>query len=235
VTKLTPGATIQGAESTDLAQMVVDVSADLRRTLQGAGAILNDPENQASIKQIMTNLSSATNRLDATLTMINTEFRPLMDGLTSTSQHLNQFLALGTDFSSRIGNELAETRKTIGTTAGDVSHSVESISHDFTATTARMQTTLDNVDTTLKSNQQQLHETMVQLESASRTLNDMMERTSQGQGTLGRLITDPRPFEELRELISTLSQALTGRQSPTFPIQGFAPATPTPTPRATTR
>jgi phospholipid/cholesterol/gamma-HCH transport system substrate-binding protein len=235
-TQLPSGGTLRGVESTDLTQMVSDVSTDLRQTLKGASLILNDPQNQAAIKQIMTNLSAATGRLDETLNMVNREFRPLMDELTSTSQHLNEFLAQGSGFSTTITNELTETRKTLGTTAGDVSRSIESISHDFNSTSVRVQSTLDNVDNTLKENQQKLRDTMSQLESASRALNDILERTRQGEGTLGRLVTDSRPFEELRELISTLSQALTGRQNPTFPIQEFNnQPRPTPTPRPTPR
>jgi phospholipid/cholesterol/gamma-HCH transport system substrate-binding protein len=231
---LGPGEAIDGIESTDLAQIVGEVSADLRSTLQSANRILSDPGTQSSIKTIMTNLSSATGRLDETLGMINNEFRPLMDELTSASRHLNVLLAQGQGASERIGEELSATRQSLGATAGDVSRSAQSISQDFKNTTDRLNRTLDSFDASLQTfdatvqeNRRALRASLDRLEAGSRDLADILERTRRGEGTLGRLITDPRPFDRLSQLIETLTQLLTGRQAPTFPLQEFAPSTPT--------
>ena len=49
-------------------------------------------------------------------------------------------------------------------------------------------------------------------------LSDAIGAVLNGNGTLGRLINDPRPFEDLQRVMRTLAERLAGSQPSAFQI-----------------
>lgn len=240
--RLLPGARLDGLDTPPIEELVGDVSDELKRTLAGAGDILNDPENQAGIKTILYNLTDASDKLDQSLDMILVEMPPLIADLRESSIGFGAFLRqAGADVSSttqeilatsegfRIaGDEWFKAAQNFDAQIETTAVGIDQVTGDIRAVLDENREPLRVLIASLHGTSRQLDAVADKIDRAAGNLALVTERIEQGRGTIGRLINDPQPFIDLQQLMAGLNQFLTGGRRPGFSLPPERPATPPP-------
>ena len=226
---LGPGEQIVGMPGIELEELagevsgeVIKTSQEIIRTLEAMNVYLTDPEIRDNSKQILSNLAQVTAKMDRTLEIVNQNFNPMLQKLEQNSDQMYELVAELRGLVGQARGDVARTSQSIesaaaewGKTATTLTSEIDSIRGDFGALAEKIERTLDSTD-------EQLNQSGAQLRLALNSLNEMLGEIRAGKGTLGRLLTDPSPFEELSQLIRALNQTLTGSREPTFPRSGGA-------------
>lgn len=220
---LAPGAVLVGAEAPELEDIVGRVSEEMVSALKGAGAILNDPDNQASFKQTMANTASLTEKMNRTFDIINQEITPLVADLRRTTEHITSFMHTAEQLSMQVTDDVSQTGAAFRDAAEEYRRAAGTLSKEIEAVSQKIQMTVGELQKTINEDQQPLHETLTQLGAASRALTQILNQINQGEGTLGKLIQDPTPFNQLKQILSGLSNRLTGQRESIFPLEKPAP------------
>ena len=246
-TILPPKSTIIGLRTIELDKLVDELSMDLKQTFDGINRILNNPENQAALNTILTNSAQITEKMDETFRLINEELKPTAAELRATAQKLNGFIDELSGMPASLTDEVTQARRTFDKTAGQfgsaaneigsaadeigaVAHSLRS---QLNETAQHVQSAAETIDATLGENRESIKEAVTELRKAAASINELAERTRKGEGTLGALLVDRRPFDQLQQILSAVSQALTGRRETTFPIMSDRAPRSTPYPEPT--
>ncbi|MEN6624738.1 MAG: MlaD family protein [Candidatus Sumerlaeia bacterium] len=199
----------------DLSQRIGDVLDQLVPTLTAINKLVSDQANQQNTKQILENFATASETLDRVTNQLET----FLDTATSTTQHLDKRIA-------EIGDGLDATAAAWQKAGASLDEGIRSTSGDLRRTVGRFNQALDQ-------NQKPLAETIERLNRSAERLEQIVAGIQKGQGTLGALVTDPRPFDQLRELINNLSASLTGGRQPLVPFpQNQQPGHAAPPPRS---
>jgi phospholipid/cholesterol/gamma-HCH transport system substrate-binding protein len=220
-----PGSRIPGVEAPELGEVVTKVSDQMMLTMQGVSAILNDPQNQANFRKVIDNTAMLTEKMNRTFELINHDFKPVIDDLKRIAASLNNVLVDAQAMPSRVTSEIEKTGGSLRATAADYSESARTLTREINATSQHLQSTIEQAQKTIEANQKPLNDTLKEMGAATRELREILERLQGGQGTLGKLLTDPRPFEHLQQILSDISEKITGRQESLFP-QMAPPAAP---------
>lgn len=222
--ELTPGSTLFGQNPPQLEETIARVSDEMVQALEGVSAILNDPKNKESIKQIMANTASITDK-------VNTEFMPFIGDLKKNSALLHDLLVQLQQQVTKVSGEITKTSSSFRATSGDYSEAAKTLTRNIDASARRLEATIDELQKAVRTNEKPLGETLRQINQAAQQLSDVLGRIKKGQGTLGKLINDPRPFDQLQQVLSGISQTLTGHRESAFPVDKSAgDANPTPEP-----
>ncbi len=226
---LAPGELIVGMPGIELEELagevsgeVIKTSQEIIRALEAVNVYLTDPEIRDNSKQILSNLAQVTAKMDRTLEIVNQNFNPMLQKLEQNSDQMYELVAELRGLVDQAKGDVARTSQSIesaatewGKSANTLTSEIDSIRGDFDNLAGKIERTLDSTD-------EQLNQSGAQLRLALNSLNEMLGEVRAGKGTLGRLLTDPSPFEELSQLIRALNQTLTGSREPTFPLSGGA-------------
>lgn len=203
VHELKPGEEIIGTEP-------VYMESIMTETLQGLGKLLNDNQTQAAFKGTMLNLESVTKRMDETFKHINEQFMPLVSELKQSSANLNKLLVDARSSTTHVADTITSAGESFRGASADYARAARTLNQQIGETAEKIQKLIDQVQGIVKTNQAPINDTVGELRKTSRQLGELIDRVNQGEGTLGKLITDPRPFQQLQQLIDSLSQRLTG-------------------------
>lgn len=223
---LKPDGTLIGTPTPEITEIVGEVSRDMQDVMKGLAVYLDDPENQKNAKRLIRNAADATGQIDQTFTQINQQLVPLIKELTGAARRLNLALQTSEALADKIGRQVERTADSAVATAGHLHRRLQRLA-------IRYERLADELTTTVATGRGRLNATLSQLNEASRNLNRLTASVRAGEGTLGRLLTDPSLFDQLQQLVATISKKLTGRQEPTFSLSSPPPTTPSPeiTPR----
>lgn len=96
---------------------------------------------------------------------------------------------------------------------GDIDTAIESgsrIISQLDTLTTNNRPKVDSLMTSLEENVQQLSVVREELETASASLNELLEKLNNGEGTMGKLINDPSVYENLDSLTIELNELVKG-------------------------
>lgn len=182
----------------------------MNEALEGVSKLLNDEQTQVAFKGTMINLESVTKRMDETFRQINEQFVPLMKDLKSSSANLNKLLTDARTSTNRAADSITSASESFRGTSADYAKVARSLDRQLAGLGEKIQATIDQLQTAVAGNQKPLADTLNELKETSRALREVMEKINHGEGSLGKLVNDPRPFQELQVLIEAISQKLTG-------------------------
>lgn len=198
-----PEEVIEGAEPQPMENIMTDA-------LTGISKILNDKDTQTAFKGTMVNLASVTERMDTTFRMINEQFVPLVRELKQSSANLNQMLTNATTATQHIADSIAGAGQSIQTAGNEYARTGRTLDVEIKTMADRLDKVIAQMQQTVQTTQQPIADALKDIKETSRSLREVVDRINRGDGTLGRLINDPRPIEKLDQLIDSLSQRLTG-------------------------
>ncbi|MDR9365467.1 MAG: MlaD family protein [Balneolaceae bacterium] len=151
-------------------------------------------------EQLGSDVSNSINELNQFLRQLN----ETVDD--ETRGKLDETLSNLLDSSERVANLLEEKR-------GDIDLAIESGSRvisqlDTLATNNRPK--VDSLMTSLEENVRELSVVREELETASASLNQLLDKLNNGEGTMGKLINDPSVYENLDSLTIELNKLVKG-------------------------
>lgn len=218
---LKPGDTILSYEP-------VGMDTAMNEVFQGLSKIINSQDTQTAVKQIIMNMDSVTRRMDDTFRMINEQFIPMISDLKASSSNLNKLLTEAQEAVARAADSVSSASASIQSVGAAYGESGRTLNREIKQVADRLQTTIAQAQKTLAGSQQPIDQTLGELQKSSRSLSEILDKINRGEGTLGKLISDPRPFLELKSLIDAISaRLLGGGGASTFPqVQPQAAASP---------
>jgi len=151
-------------------------------------------------EQLGSDVSNSINELNQFLRQLN----ETVDD--ETRGKLDETLSNLLDSSERVANILEEKQ-------GDIDLAIESGSRvisqlDTLATNNRPK--VDSLMTSLEENVRELSVVREELETASASLNQLLDKLNNGEGTMGKLINDPSVYENLDSLTIELNKLVKG-------------------------
>lgn len=151
-------------------------------------------------EQLGSDVSNSINELNQFLRQLN----ETVDD--ETRGKLDETLSNLLDSSERVANLLEEKQ-------GDIDLAIESGSRvisqlDTLATNNRPK--VDSLMTSLEENVRELSVVREELETASASLNQLLDKLNNGEGTMGKLINDPSVYENLDSLTIELNKLVKG-------------------------
>ncbi|MBX3729899.1 MAG: MCE family protein [Candidatus Sumerlaeia bacterium] len=206
------------------AEQVVD---DLGETIAGFKQFVTDDETIASIRQTINSLNRSVERVyvyldrnEENVTTAVANVREVSENLREVSARLAVFLEEGGRFDEISGDAqgmLAEVRAEVNRTLGKVQEAVDSINETVRRLDVRAGTISDSAVEFLSSTQGDFNALSENLQETSTSLNAIATGIRRGEGTVGRLMTDPAPFEDLKRSIEALHDFLVGGAPPRLP------------------
>ncbi|MCE5230930.1 MlaD family protein [bacterium] len=212
--RLEPGGELIGKAPATIETTVVDLSErintvldQLTPTLSAINKLVGDKANQEHARQILENFANASANLDKTLKAMNEQVRPIIEDLHKVPIQLQSFL----DHATSATQQFDAAARSWNQAGQQLNSAVRSNS-------AELQRTIDRLSRTVTQSQKPIDDMIANLNRSAERLNQIIEGIQKGQGTLGALLTDPRPFDQLRELLNSLSSSLTGRRQQIVPF-----------------
>lgn len=200
---LKPGDTIMANEPQGMESAMNDV-------FQGLSKIINNNDTQTAVKEIIMNMDSVTRRMDETFRMINEEFMPMLNDLKASSNNLNKLLTDAQEAVQRAADSVSSASQSFQTTAAEYGQTARSLNGQVGKIAEKLDATIGQLQKTVAGSQQPINDMLNELRESSRSLREVVDKINRGEGTLGKLISDPRPFQRLQELIDAFSQKFTG-------------------------
>ena len=145
----------------------------------------------------------------------------LGDDVSNSINELNQFLRqlnATVDDETRVKlnetlNNLVESTNQVATLLEEkeeeINSAIESgsrIISQLDTLTTNNRPKIDSLITSIEQNVDELSDVRQELESASASLNEILEKVNRGDGTMGKLINDPSVYENLDSLTSELNK-----------------------------
>lgn len=151
-------------------------------------------------EEIAGDVSESLSELNSFLRQLNTAFDD------STRDTLDKTIVSASKAAGTISAILEEKQ-------GDINKAIESGSQML----ARLDTLaadnsprVDSIMVSLEKNLAELDKVRIELESASASLNEILDKINRGDGTLGKLVNDPSVYENLDELSRELTALVKG-------------------------
>lgn len=199
------------------------IVTDVQATVSEFRSFVDDDENVVALRTTLRNLNSSVEKVYEYLenNQENVEvaienIRQVSSEMVEVTERAKLFMEEGGRFDSISGDvestladlrmDLDELVATANETVGTINDTVAKIderSERFTGSA------VDLMDST-KTNIADLTENLA---TTSENLDVIISRVRSGEGTVGRLLTDPEPFEDLKETIDALHNFILGEQS----------------------
>ena len=208
----------------DLSEQVGMVMRELMPTLQVINEVVGDPEHQEMARRTIQNIAESTEALQQMLTLINEQLEPLLGELRTAQDQAGRFIQTATSLTLSLEHRIGFLETAAERTMGDISTAAETFGREVVDSSAELSRIMERLEQAIQRGESPLIEAIEEAGRSARQLSGIMGRIERGEGTLGALIQDRRPFDQLRELLTAVSGALTGRREPAFPVSPDQPA-----------
>lgn len=239
---LAPGAEILGKAPASIETTVVDLSErigtvldELTPTLAAINQFVGNKENQEHARLMLRNFADASQNLNTALKSLNEQFSPIAEDLHKLPLQVQRLVDVATSTTLRVDERTADMTRNFDTAAVSWEQAGRRLDDAVRVNSEDLRRTIQRLNQLIEQNQQPISQTFTRLNRSAERLDKILDDLQRGQGTLGGLIADPRPFEQLRELLNSASSSLTGRREPIGPVAppSRPPSRLAPAPQAT--
>ncbi len=197
-----------------------DIATDLRLTVASFREVTTDDENIAAIRDTINNLNQSvqkvydyleTNEDNVQVAMAN--IRDISEDMRLFSERARIFMEEGgrmDRISADAEQTLSDFRSDANSLVGRVETLVETMNETVARVDQRSRVLTDSATDMMDSAKVDFNALSGNLQTTSTNLNDIIVRIKRGEGTVGRLMVDPQPFEDLKASISALHEFLLG-------------------------
>lgn len=202
--ELEDGQMIESIPPTDIAEVLGNAQgmfADVEVILANIREITSDRERIARVDEVIANIASTTERLEALLAENETQVRETIENVRVASGRAVEL----TDRAERVLAD-AESR------AGRVGEEVEGLVVEARQTRADLD---ERVQGLLREAEELMASARGEIESVSRVAREtgeeartLLEELNAGRGTIGRLLVDPQPLEDVQEALAGVQSVL---------------------------
>lgn len=199
------GETLGSIPPTDLTELFKKgerMMEDLRVTLANVRQITSDQERLKKIDTAIANISDSTTELKSIIEENRENVRLAVSNVQDLSAKGNRIAERADQLLGNADEAMAEFRKS----TQDLTKKVDSL-------LAQADGVGTNANDLLVSSREQVEDVSESLQTTSDSLNKLISELNQGKGTVGMLLKDPRPFEDLQESISAVRKMLLEEQN----------------------
>lgn len=200
-----------------------DVVTDLQATVSSFREFATDDANVKAIRETITNMNKSVDKLHDYLVANESNVAESVANIRQISSDMKVFSERARVFSEEGGR--------LDKISGDAEATIAQLRHDLDELTKKAQTTVDsinkvieNTDTRserlttsatafLDTTRKDFGDLSRNLQETSSNLDAVIVKIRRGEGTVGRLMTDPRPFEDLKSSITAVNNFLVGRET----------------------
>ncbi len=228
-------ARIEGILPTDLADLFDEgreVMENLNATIAHFRGIIEDEERIAAIDATIASLNNSADELHAMLEenraairTATTNVQELSTRSLDLTQRAERILERAERHADEIGAEALATVTELRESSRDLTRRVEALLADADTIGA-------NANQLLETTRAEVNALSESLQNTSSSINRLVEGVEAGEGTVGQLFTDPRPFQDLQRSVSALRNLL--GDEPSRPYGTTIQYRPAPAPPGTT-
>jgi len=204
--------TVRSIPPTDLTVFLADAQemvADLKATLANTRALTEDKDRIAKIDATIANIEESTARLSAIIEENRESIRDTVENVEKLSVRTLEIadkteakvLAIA-ESTEALVKEIRETRETLDKRAAKLMDKADTIG--------------ENTNILMVSTREEIKALSDKLLLATDNINDILGQVNRGQGTIGALVKDPQPFDELQESITALRSLLVQQRGEYF-------------------
>jgi len=196
------------------------IVSDMQITVSSFRQMITDDANIQSIRRTIDNLTMSMDKVYDYLERNEEDVAAAVINAREVTENLAEFTARMRDFSESGGRfdqmadetqaMLSELRRDIdklATSSEETIHAIRESLQGFDQRSERL--TVSAVDF-LDSGRDNFAELSSTLDETSANLNELLVRLRAGEGTVGRMLVDPQPFEDLKVSIEGLRNFLVG-------------------------
>ena len=223
--RIEDGNFIPGEAAFDMERVFVKADAvvtDLQATVSSFKDLITDDETIASIRQTLNNLNQSVmkahdylerNEENVAASMEN--IRTVSENLRGFSERANELVAEGGRIDRMTGDAeetVATVRKQVAQLTEQANVAIDSINRTVNNVDERSARLTDSAVTFMDDTKTDFSELTTSLNQTTENLDAVITKIRRGEGTVGRLITDPEPFENLKKSTQALADFLIGRK-----------------------
>jgi phospholipid/cholesterol/gamma-HCH transport system substrate-binding protein len=196
---------IKGIPPSDLNELFKkgeQMMEDLSVTLANVREITSDKERLKKIDDTIANINKSSSELKAIIEENRANVNTTVTNVKDLTEKGNA-IAERTD---RILND-AET------VVADFKKNAQQVTEKVDKILAKADEAGTNANELLTSSKKEVEELSDSLQATSKSLNDLLGDLNAGKGTVGMLLKDPRPFEDLQQSVAALRRVLLEEQN----------------------
>jgi phospholipid/cholesterol/gamma-HCH transport system substrate-binding protein len=196
------------------------IVADMQATVSSFREIMTDDQNVQAIRRTLDNLTKSMDKVYEYLERNEEDVAAAVANAREVSANLAEITARMKDFTvegGRFDQMTAETQEAVTALRADLERVARTSEETITAIRESLagfedrseRLTVSAVDF-LDSGRENFAQLSATLDETSANLNELIVRLRAGEGTVGRLLVDPQPFEDLKASVEGLRNFLVG-------------------------
>lgn len=183
------------------------ISEDLAKTIQAISEVITKEETKNSISNFITRLDTISAKIDSILSRKQGDLETFATNLKTMT---DQMKVVVTDVDTIIKENRAEIKSTVS----DFSATADTIHKNIDRIVDNLDKITGQVNTMLTQNQPELNATIKNFRSASDDFKKAMEKINvmtgkleSGEGTIGKLINDPKLYDNTSDTLGSVKLA----------------------------
>jgi phospholipid/cholesterol/gamma-HCH transport system substrate-binding protein len=194
---------IEGVPYKDFTQIFdggEDIVKNLNKVLANMEKFTSDQERLARIDESLANVAKSSEQVAAILEENRADVREIV-------QNVQQVTERSVEISRKVDEVVAKAQGSVD----EVTALVKELRADREMASGKVERILTNAesvsakaDSLVSTTEDELKRLTDDLESAASELSTLLRKLNRGEGTAGRLLVDPQPFEDLKSSMSSL-------------------------------
>ena len=184
------------------------VAAELKETLKAVRGAVTDPARVAKIDATIDNINKSTDEMRAILAENRIAVR-------ETIENLKEISTKSTAIAEKADKLLADAQGRMDRIGGTAEETLTHLRDDSRELSAKVNTFLDkandvstNANELVTTSREEFKNVSAKFSKTSDNVNQLLTSINEGKGTVGMLVNDPRPFNDLQESVAALKNLL---------------------------
>jgi phospholipid/cholesterol/gamma-HCH transport system substrate-binding protein len=214
---------LRGEPIFDMEKIMVQadlIVTDAQATVSSFREIITDDANIQAIRRTLDNLTKSMDKVYEYLERNEEDVAAAIANARDVSANLVEFTARMRDFTmegGRFDQLTEESQEALTALRADVerlvtssNETINAIKDSIAAFEGRSDRLTESAVLFMDSSREDFSKLSASLEETSTNLNEVIMRLRAGEGTVGRLLVDPQPFEDLKTSVEGLRNFLVG-------------------------
>jgi phospholipid/cholesterol/gamma-HCH transport system substrate-binding protein len=195
------------------------ILADVAAIVAEVRIFLTDKNNAAAINNAIKGIGSITQRLDGIIQKGGPDVDASIRNIREMTVQMNAL-------SERLNGFLVQLQENYNTSTTEVSSrfaelnlQVNAILKNVEQLTEETRKAVGQINTMVGENRPYIRDATRSVARAADNISTVTASVQSGHGTIGRLLVDPQPFDDLREILAELRAMLQGSEGVRNPVQ----------------
>ena len=183
------------------------ITENLAKTIEAISEVVTKEETKNSITNFIARLDSISGKIDGLISKKQGDLESFAGNLKTIT---DQMKIVVTDVDTIIKENRAEIKSTISNfsaTAETVHKNIDRIVDNLDKITGQVNTMITQNQPELKTTVQNFRSASDDFKKAMEKINSMTEKMESGQGTIGKLINDPKLYDNASDTLGSVKQA----------------------------